>query len=191
MDFDDCDYTVQQVPARSREEKVLNKDRDMVEKSRLAARIESFARYQAVDNIIKPCNGSSCLIDDVERFNRDYTEVQRATKRHAHDRTLARAASRHVQQVDYEEAIEARRRKEAEDFAQLQRHVAQHDFGRESVLYDPVTCVLAPETTDKGATQRKLDARRETFREARARNIQRNANSTPYDPVSGEPRTFW
>jgi hypothetical protein len=191
MDFDDCDYSVQQVPARPRQEKVLHQDRDMVEKSRLAARVECHARYHGVDNIVKPCSGSSCLIDDVERFNRDYTEVQRNTKQHAHDRMLARAGSRHIQQVDYEDAIEARRKKEAEDFAQLQKHVAQHDFGRESVLYDPVTNAVAPETTEKGSTQRKLDARRETFREARARNIQRNANSTPYDPVSGQPRTFW
>jgi hypothetical protein len=191
MDFDDCDYCVQQVPARSRQEKILNKDRDMIEKSRLAARVESHYRYQGVDNIIKPCNGSSCLIDDADRFKRDYTEDQRTTKRIAHELMLARAASRHVQQVEYEEAIDARRKIEAEEDAKLKKHVAQHDFGRESVLYDPVTNAVPNQNTDKGAAQRKIDARRETFREARALRIQHNANSTAYNPITGQERGFW
>jgi hypothetical protein len=191
MEFEDCDYSVQQVPARSRQEKVLNQDRDMVEKSRLATRVECHYRYHPVDNIIKPCHGSSCIIDDVGRFKRDYTEDQRTTKRIAHELTLARAASRHIQQVEYEEAIELRRKIEVEEFAKLQKHVAQHDFGKESVLYDPVTNVVAPEATEKGAAQRKIDLRRETFREARAKRIQHDNNSTAYDPITGQRRAFW
>jgi hypothetical protein len=191
MDFDDCDYSVQQVPARTRSEKSLHNTRDLVEKSRLASRVECHYRYRPVDNIVKPCDGSSCLIDDVDRFKRDYTEDQRLTKRVAHELMLARAASRHVQQVDYEEAIELRRRLEAEEFAKMQQHVALHDFGKESVLYDPVTNIVPGETTDKGAAQRKLDSRRETFRAARAMRIQHSANSRDYDPVTGQHREFW
>ena len=52
MDFDDCDYSCQQVPSRSRNEKVLMKDRDQIEKTRLAARHECFEHYSIVDDII-------------------------------------------------------------------------------------------------------------------------------------------
>jgi hypothetical protein len=191
MDFDDCGYQLQQVAPRSRKEKVVEKDRDLIEKSRLITRVESHIRYSPYGNIVKPYDESSLRINDVDRFSRDYTVDQRATKRKEHDRLLGRAASRHIQQVDYEHAIEERRKEEAADFAKVMRHCSAHDFGRESVHYDPVTNTVPPETTEKGASQRILDATRETFREARARRIQHMANSTPYDPVTGGLRSFW
>jgi hypothetical protein len=191
MEFDDCGYALQQVAPRSRQTKVVEKDRDLVEKSRLVTRVECYIRHVPYGNIVKPCDESSLRINDVDRFNRDYTRDQEATKLHKHDRLLARAASRHIQQVDYEHAIEARRKLEAATFAKVMNHCSKHDFGTESVFYDPVTNIVPLETTEKGTSQRTLDATRETFREARARRIQHMANSTRYDPITGESRSFW
>ncbi|OHT15764.1 hypothetical protein TRFO_42301 [Tritrichomonas foetus] len=191
MDFDDCDYSCQQVPSRSRDEKVLMKNRDMIEKTRLAARHENFERHQIVDNIIKPIDESSLAVDDVERFNRDYTQDQKKTKEFEYQRTWARAAHRHQQQVDYEKSIELRREEEKAAAEKIARAVQDHDFNRESTFYDPVTNVVPDETTEKGATQKTLDTRHEFMREARARRIQHNANSTQYDPITGELRSFW
>jgi acyl transferase domain-containing protein len=140
---------------------------------------------------VKAIDGSSAAIDDVERFNRDYTRDQRTTKRLAHELTLARAGARRSQQAFYREGVEETRRQEAAQAGKVTAHVGQHDFLKESVLYDPVTCVVPPPETENGATQRKLDSQRETFREARALRIQHSQHSTSYDPITGEMRTFW
>jgi hypothetical protein len=191
MDCDRCGYEVQQVAPRSRRENVLHKDRDITEKTRLVARIECHIRNAPYGNIIKPGERCALRIEDVDRFNRDYTKDQKAMKRRDQDRVLARAAARHVQQVDYEHAIEERRRLEAVDVAKVMAHCARHNLGSESVLYDPVTNVVPEEPSEKGAAQSAIDRRRETFREARARHIQRSANSAEYDPITGELRAFW
>lgn len=190
MEFD-TDYEVQQVQSRTRAEKVLNKDRDAIEKARLAARHEHYERHNIIDNIIKPEDQSSLRIDDVDRFNRDYTQDQRATKAQAHDLMLRRAAARHEQHVWYEKAIEERRRQEEEDAAKVSTMCAEHDFNQESVLYNPVTNEVPDESTQRGMTQKGLDTRKEFLREARAKRIQHHSNSTQYDPITGEPRKFW
>jgi PIN domain nuclease of toxin-antitoxin system len=191
MDFEDCDYSVQQVPPRSRQEKVLNQDRDKIERSRLASRVEKYYRYTPPDQILGPVDGTSFKIDDVDRFNRDYTQDQRASKRTAHELLLARANARHSQQMQYQQWVEDRLKMEEADLAKLQAHVSQHDFLQESVLYDPVTCVIPNEGTQKGTAQRIIDTKRETFREARALRIQHSLHSTNYDPITGEKRSFW
>lgn len=190
MDFD-TDYTPQQVPSRTRDEKLLVRDRDQLEKARLAARHEHFERHQIIDNLVKPAEGSSMRIDDTERFNRDYTQDQRWTKQNEYDRIWGRAAGRRAQQVAYAEAIEERRRQEAAEAAKIAATMSEHDFNKESVLYNPVTNEVPDETTEKGQTQRGLDTRREFLRDARARRIQHCACSTQYDPITGEERTFW
>lgn len=191
MEFDDCDYACQQVPSRTRQEKVQKRDRDMVEKQRLAQRHECYERHTIIDNIVKPEPASAYTIDDVDRFNRDFCQDQKNTKQRDHELMLARAGARRKQQIEYEESIELRRKLEAEEKAKVDKLVAQHDFNQESVLYDPVTCVLPSESTDKGATQKTLDTKKEFLRDARARRIQHNANSTRYDPITGEERNFW
>ncbi|KAK8900628.1 hypothetical protein M9Y10_002957 [Tritrichomonas musculus] len=191
MDFDDCDYSCQQVPSRSRNEKVLMKDRDQIEKTRLAARHECFEHHVIVDNIIKPEQNSSLSIDDVDRFNRDYTQDQKNTKKFEYDRTWARAATRHKLQEEYAKSIELRRQQEEEEAAKVAKEVAKHDFNQESVCYDPVTNIVPDESAFKGSTQRTLDTQRETLRDARARRIQHNANSTQYDPITGQLRNYW
>ena len=190
MDFDDCDYSCQQIPSRTREEKNLIKNRDAIEKTRLAARHEHFERYKAVDDIIKPIQSSS-RIDDEDRFNRDYTQEQKKTKEFERQRMLARAAARHEQQVQYERAIEKRREEEAEELAKVMDQCSKHDKNDESVLYNPVTNEVPLEGTEKYAAQMELDTNREIRREARARRIQHNSNSTQYDPITGLPRKFW
>jgi hypothetical protein len=170
---------------------VVIADRDILEKSRILTRVEKHLRNLPYGNIVKPAENSGLHFDDVERFNRDYTLDQKAEKRYNADLTLARAATRHAQQVQYEKSIEEQRRLEALEFSKMQEHVAQHDFLLESVCYNPATNEVPPETTQKGATQKQLDATKEVFREARARRIQRAGNSTQYDPITGYPRTFW
>jgi hypothetical protein len=174
-----------------RREKVQARDRDGLEKDRLASRVECHRRFPVYDEIVKPSEQSPIRIDDVDRFDRDYTRDQKTAKQRAHDLTMARAASRHSQQEQYSHSIDDQRRRDAAEVSRLMDHMARHDFGAESVLYDPVTNEVPLETTDKGASQRALDAKRNTFREARARRIQRSQNSTPYDPVTGQLRTFW
>ena len=191
MDFDDCDYSCQQVPSRSRNEKVLMKDRDQIEKTRLAARHECFEHYSIVDDIIKPEQNSSLSIDDVDRFNRDFTQDQKNEKQFDYDRTWARAAKRHKLQEEYAQSIELRRQQEIEEAAKVTKEVAKHDFNQESVCYDLVTNVVPDESTLKGSTQRTLDTQRETLRDARARRIQHMMNSTQYDPITGQPRNYW
>ena len=191
MDFDDCDYSCQQVPSRSRGEKVLMKDRDQIEKTRLAARHENFEHHVIVDNIIKPEKESALAIDDVDRFNRDYTQDQKTTKNFNYERTWARAATRHRLQDEYERSIENRRKQEEAEAAKVAAEVAKHDFNVESVCYDPVTNQVPGQDTLKGTTQRTLDDQREVMREARARRLQHTMNSTQYDPITGQPRNFW
>jgi hypothetical protein len=191
MDFGDCDYAVQQVVPRSREEKILNKNRDSIERARIAARCEHHTRYTPVDEIVKPASGTSFTIDDVDRFNRDYTQDQRTTKRMARELLLARASVCLTHQNRFLQWVEERRKTEAAQDAKVLAHVGQHDFLRESVLYDPVTCTLAGEETERGREQRTRDAQKETVRRARALKIQHDQSSTSYDPITGEQRTFW
>ncbi|KAH0785234.1 ras-related protein RHN1 [Histomonas meleagridis] len=164
MEFDDCDYSCQQIPSRTREEKNLIKNRDAIEKTRLAARHEHFERYQAVDDIIKPIQSSSC-IDDVDRFNRDYTQDQKRTKEFERQRMLARAAAKHEQQVQYERAIEKRREEEAEEMAKVMDQCSKHDKNNESTLYNPVTNQDPLEGTKQYTAQLELDKDREFRRE--------------------------
>jgi hypothetical protein len=191
MDFDDCPYSVQQVPPRSRDSKVLVTERDLVEKARICQRVEKHIRVLPYGNIVKEAEDCSGYVDDVDRFNRDYTLDQKATKRMAAELTLARAATRRRQQIAYENAAIEERRLEALEFSKMQDHMRQHNLLDESVCYDPATNQVPPETTPKGAQQRTLDATKETFREARARRIQHMANSEQYDPITGYARTFW
>jgi hypothetical protein len=191
MEFEDCPYQCQQVPSRTREDKVVAKDRDALEKSRLVSRVEHHRRFQPYGDIVKPPDQTSVFIDDVDRFNRDYTQDQRTTKRVSAELTLARASARHNQQVEYQKAIEEQRRLEALEFSKMQEHMHQHDFLLESVCYNPATNEVPPEGSPKGTAQRELDATKEQFREARARRIQHCSNSQAYDPITGYPRTFW
>jgi hypothetical protein len=73
MEFDDCGSRLQHVAPRSRRAKVVEKGRDLVEKSRLVSRVECHIRHHPYGNIVKPCDESSLRINDVDRFNRDYT----------------------------------------------------------------------------------------------------------------------
>lgn len=191
MEFDNCEYSVQQVAARTRDEKVKAIDRDTIEKQRLAARHEHFERHHIIDNLVKPESSAPYSVDDVERFNRDYTMDQKTKKIKDHEMMLARAAHRRQQQEDYEKSIELRRQIEAEEDRKRQGISGAHDFNVESVLYDPVTNLAPAETTDRGATLRTQDATHEFRREARARRIYHNANSVKYDPITGEERKFW
>ena len=190
MDFD-TDYTPQQVQSRTREEKIVNRDRDLLEKTRLVARRENFERHEMIGNIVKPDKPCSLMVDDVDRFNRDYTLDQKATKEHEYERTWGRAAGMRKQQIAYAEAIEERRRQEAAEVAKAVKIYGEHDFNQESVLYNLVTCELPGEETEKGQTQRGIDTRRELLREARARRIQHCSHSTQYDPITGQERSFW
>ena len=84
MEFD-TDYQVQQIPARTRDEKVLAVGRDAIEKHRLAMRHEHFERHHPIDDPVKPVPEAAYAIDDVERFNRDICADQRAYKQATHD----------------------------------------------------------------------------------------------------------
>jgi hypothetical protein len=191
MDFDDCGYELQQVQARTRREKVRGKTRDDIEKSRLAERVEGHQRYVPPGDLVASPPDSSLHISDIDRFNRDYTEEQRTTRRILQGLTLARAGANRRQLANYMQYIEERRAREQADSDMITRHYARHDFCRESVLYDPVTCIVPTETTDKGRTQRSLDALRENSREARALSIQHRMHSTDYNPITGDARPFW
>ena len=191
MDFADCDYDVQQVVPRSRAEKDILRDHDMIEKTRLAARREHFERHPLIDNVVKPEMTSALHIDDVDRFNRDYTKDQKAQKQDEYDRTWGRAAKKSQQQVEYQKSIELRRELEAAEQAKIDKVVSQHDFNRESVNYDLVTNIVPDESTQRGMTQRTMDTQREMLRTERARRIQHSTNSTQYNPITGEMRDFW
>lgn len=189
MDFDDCDYKVQQVAPRTRQEKIETRDRDTIEKTRLAARREHFERHEIVNDLVKPVDGTSIGIDDVDRFNRDICRDQKLEWQRKQEQTWARARRCQQEQQEYERAIERRREEEAAELAKLSEHMSSHDFNAESVNYDPITGSI-PENA-RGQTQRETDSQRALKREARARRIQHNANSTEYDPITGEKRTFW
>ena len=192
MQFDDCDYQVQQVKPRTRGEKVEAVDRDTVEKRRLAQRVEHFERFDPQHNYVKPDPvNKTYSIDDVDRFNRDYTVDQKQTKQYEQQMVQLRAANRRKQQEDYQAAIELRRKEEELEAQKVEDHLAQHDFNVESVNYDPVTCIVPDQTTKRGQTQHAEDASKEFRREARARRIAHNQNSTQYDPITGQPRNFW
>ena len=192
MDFDDCDYQVQQVKPRTRGEKVEAVDRDTVEKRRLAQRVEHFERFNPHNNYIKPDPiNTTYSIDDVDRFNRDYTVDQKRSKEYEKQMVQLRAQNRRKQQEDYQAAIELRRQEEELEAQKVDNHLAQHDFNVESVNYDPVTCIVPDQTTIRGKTQHAEDADKEFRREARARRIAHNQNSTQYDPITGQPRNFW
>lgn len=190
MDFKDCDYSVQQVHARTRQEKFESMDRDTIEKTRLASRHENFERHQIADNIIKPMQNTSYSIDDVDRFNRDHCADQKKQKEFDYQRTLARAAYRRQQQEDYAKSIDLRREEEAYFDKKILDMSAQHDFNVESVLYDPVTNG-PPNDPQRGETLKTLDATREVRRAARANRIYHQTNSVDYDPITGEPRKHW
>ena len=190
MDFD-TEYTVQQIPARSRDEKVLAVGRDAIEKYRLAMRHEHYERHNPIDDPAKPSPDAAYAIDDVERFNRDYCADQRAQKQATHDMIWKRAAHRHQQQEEYQKQIEARRIQEAEEEKKRSGATAQHDFNQESVFYDPITNVVPESTTQKGSAQLALDSDKLMRREARAKRIYHASNSTQYDPITGELRQHW
>jgi hypothetical protein len=160
----------------------------VLKKSRIAARVEGHQRYTPVDEIIKPVPATSQRIDDVDRFNRDYTQNQRTTKRMARELFLARANPCSTQQGRFFQWIEERRK--AETAADAKSHVGRHDFLKESVLCNPTTCELTKEETENGMTQRLRDTQKDTLRKARTLNIQHDQRSISYDPITGEQRTF-
>lgn len=191
MDFDNTPYSVQQIPARSRNEKVTAVDRDAIEKQRLAMRHECFERHNPINDPVKPVPEASYAIDDVERFNRDYCAEQRAYKQATTEMIWKRAAHRHMQQEEYKKQIETRRLQEEADEKKRLDLSAVHDFNEESVLYDPVTNQVPDATTKKGSTQMALDTTKMMRREARAKRIYHASNSNQYDPITGELRQYW
>ena len=190
MEFD-TDYQVQQIPARTRDEKVLAVGRDAIEKHRLAMRHEHFERHHPIDDPVKPVPEAAYAIDDVERFNRDICADQRAYKQATHDMIWKRAAHRHLQQEQYQKSIETRRIQEEEDAKKRADISGAHDFNQESVLYDPITNVVPDATTQKGSTQLAMDTDKLMRREARAKRIYHASNSTQYNPITGELREHW
>ena len=190
MDFEDSPYSVQQIHARTRSEKVNQVDRDAIEKQRLAARHEHYERHNPVSDPVKPNPDASYAIDDVERFNRDYCADQKAEKKAGTEMIWKRAAHRRMQQEEYERQIEARRKYE-EDEARKKIEASNGDFNEESVLYDPITNGVPDETTKKGATLRERDMNLATKREIRAKRIYHASNSNQYDPITGELRPHW
>ena len=190
MDFD-TPYQVQQIPARTRAEKVQSVGRDAIEKQRLAMRHECFERHNPIDDPVKPVPESSYSIDDVDRFNRDYCADQKAMKKAETDMIWKRAAHRKQQQEEYERQIEARRAQDAEDEKKRADISGSHDFNEESVLYDPVTNTIPDSTTKRGSQLLTQDAEKAIRREARAKRIYHNSNSTKYDPITGELRQNW
>jgi len=191
MNFEDCDYSVQQIPSRTREEKIKSVDRDAIEKERLAKRREHFERNVIVDNIVKPEATAPYHIDDVDRFDRDYTKDQKQSKEMENTKTWARATAYKKQQMQYEESIKIRRETEELEETKKMTLNATRDFNQESVLYDPVTNASPPQHTIKGSALKNLDDDKEMRREARARRIYHNSNSVEYDPITGEKRKFW
>ena len=190
MEFD-SNYQVQQIPARTRNEKVISVDRDAIEKHRLEMRHENFERHHPIADPVKPVPEASYAIDDVERFNRDICAEQRAYKQATHDMIWKRAAHRHLQQEEYQKQIETRRRMEEEEAKKRADISGAHDFNEESVCYDPITNVVPDATTKKGSTQLQLDSQMLMRREARAKRIYHASNSTMYNPITGEVREHW
>ena len=191
MEFDDTPYQVQQIQARSRDQKVSAVDRDQIEKQRLAQRHECFQRYPQYDDLVKPDPKASYAINDAERFNRDYIADQKSQKQAAYNMTWKRAAHRQKQQEEYEKAIEARRIQEAEDEKKRSEVNGKHDLNEESVLYNPVTNAAPDTTTERGTMLMTQDTQKTMRREARAKRIYHASNSNQYNPITGELRENW
>ena len=190
MDFD-TPYQVQQIPARTRNEKFQSVNRDAIEKKRLAMRHECYERHNPIDDPIKPIPEASYSIDDVDRFNRDYCADQKALKAAENELIWKRAAARRVQQEEYAKSIEARRIQEAEESKKRADISGARDFNEGSVLYNPVTNSAPDASTKKGTMLLEQDTEKMIRREARAKRIYRASNSTKYNPITGELRENW
>lgn len=191
MDFDDTPYQVQQIQARSRDQKISAVDRDQIEKQRLAQRHECFERYTPIGDPVKPVPTASYAINDAERFNRDYIADQKAQKQAAYEMTWKRAAHRHQQQEDYAKAIEARRQLEEEEERKKADVTGKRDMNEESVLYNPVTNAAPDSSTERGTMLMTQDTQKTMRREARAKRIYHASNSNQYNPITGELREHW
>jgi hypothetical protein len=91
--------------------------------------------------------------------------------------------------------IQSRENKELFDkysivYGDLYDRVGRHNFLKESILCNPITCELTKGETENGMTQRLRDTQKDTLRKARALNIQHDQSSTSYDPITGEQRVF-
>ena len=191
MEFEECDYNVQQVKPRTRNEKINSVDRDMIDKQRLVNRKENFQRNPFIENIVKPEKETPFNIDDIDRFERDFTKDQKEEKEFKHILMLSRAAGRKKLQDEYEKSILLRREVELEDENKRKSISSKNDFNEESVLYDPITNNAPFHNEKKENSLKDFDNNKEFRRDARAKRIYHSSNSVSYDPITGEKRNFW
>ncbi|CAG9465844.1 unnamed protein product [Pedinophyceae sp. YPF-701] len=178
------------VAPRSREARLADRDKDLLEKSRLKCRQFGFVRHDPVANPVLPTKQAPYYAEDVDRFRRNFIEEEHGRREARLEFYEEKLIKKRNGDLDREQkrwdAMEREHKAEEQRLEKLHHRPAARN-NRCGLPVNPITMGYDSQRPDVDNLKERDDRFRQRVA-ARSQNLYTKMHVTGFDIITGNPR---